>query len=251
MRRQAVTSTAEDYLKTVLKFEDKSEKASTSKVARHLEVKDSSVTDMLRKLKAAGLLEYKPYYGATLTPKGRTMALKIQRRHRLIELFLHEVMGYSWAQVHEDAEKLEHAVSDYFVECVDALLNHPVKDPHGESIPDPKGFRPDESGICLADAEIGRYTIQKVVDNTPELLAYLEEQGILPSRTLEVLEKAPFHGPLKLVLQNHHRPVHLGLEVATRIFVFPAEDGNADTPLLTKLVGKAEKSKKSSRKRCR
>ena len=136
-----ISSTAEDYLKAVLRMEDRNEKASTSSVARHLEVADASVTDMLRKLQKAGLLEYKPYYGASLTKKGRSVALKILRRHRLIELFLHEVMGYGWEEVHDEAEKLEHVVSDFFVERADSLLNHPVKDPHGEVIPDARGFR--------------------------------------------------------------------------------------------------------------
>jgi DtxR family transcriptional regulator, Mn-dependent transcriptional regulator len=220
MRKQIVSSTAEDYLKVVLKFEDRSEKASTSKVARHLEVTDSTVTDMLRKLQAAGLLEYKPYYGAALTAKGRAIALKILRRHRLIELFLHEVMGYGWEQVHDEAERLEHAVSDCFVDRIDALLNHPVKDPHGETIPDSRGFRPAEDGISLADAEIGRYTIQKVVDSVPELLAYLETEGILPTRSLSLLERAPFQGPLKLMVDGHDAPIYIGLDVAKRIFVF-------------------------------
>src|SRR5580765_3582011 len=112
MRPKTVSSTAEDYLKAVLRFEDRNEKASTSKVARHLEVTDATVTDMLRKLQTAGLLEYTPYYGVSLTARGRAIALKILRRHRLIELFLNRIMGYGWQEVHAEAEKLEHAVSD-------------------------------------------------------------------------------------------------------------------------------------------
>ena len=142
MRPKTVSSTAEDYLKAVLRFEDMNEKASTSKVARHLEVTDATVTDMLRKLQTAGLLEYTPYYGVSLTARGRAIALKILRRHRLIELFLNRIMGYGWQEVHAEAEKLEHAVSDYFVERIDALLDHPVKDPHGEVIPDIQGWSP-------------------------------------------------------------------------------------------------------------
>ena len=98
-----ISSTVEDYLKAFLRLEDMNEKASTSTVARHLSVADASVTDMLRKLQKNGLLEYKPYYGATLTTEGRRLALRILRRHRLIELFLHKVMGYGWEQVHDEA----------------------------------------------------------------------------------------------------------------------------------------------------
>jgi DtxR family transcriptional regulator, Mn-dependent transcriptional regulator len=223
VRRQTVSSTAEDYLKAVLRFEDRNEKASTSKVARHLDVTDATVTDMLRKLQAAGLLEYTPYYGVSLTARGREIALKILRRHRLIELFLNQIMGYGWQEVHEEAEKLEHAVSDYFVERIDALLNHPVKDPHGEVIPDTQGFRETENDICLAFAPLGNYTIKKVIDSGPELLTYLEKELLVPMQTITLLEKAPFQGPLKLLRSGSQAPAYIGLDVAKRIFVFPCE----------------------------
>jgi DtxR family Mn-dependent transcriptional regulator len=221
MRERAVTSTAEDYLKAVLKFEDMKEKASTSKVARRLEVSDGTVTDMLRKLQSAGLLEYKPYYGATLTPRGRAIALRILRRHRLIELFLHQIMGYGWEQVHDEAERLEHAVSDFFVERIDALMNHPAKDPHGEVIPNAQGFREPEDDLCLASAEAGTYTIRKVTSSNPELLAYLEKEGLVPTRTLSLLDRAPFEGPLKLLLTKGGTVCYIDLDVARHIFVSP------------------------------
>jgi DtxR family transcriptional regulator, Mn-dependent transcriptional regulator len=214
-----ISSTVEDYLKAVLRIEDMNEKASTSRVARHLDVADASVTDMLRKLQKAGLLEYKPYYGATLTKEGRMVALKILRRHRLIELFLHQIMGYGWEQVHEEAEKLEHVVTDFFVERVDALLNHPVKDPHGETIPDAQGFRGLQEDICLADAGIGDYTVRRVVNGTPEFLAYLEREKLFPASTFSLLDKAPFQGPLKLLLTGSKNPQYIGLEVAKSIYV--------------------------------
>jgi len=217
MREQSVSNTAEDYLKAVLKIEDRNEKASTSKVARHLEVNDSTVTDMLRKLQSAGLLEYTPYYGATLTPRGRAVALRILRRHRLIELFLHQIMGYGWEQVHEEAERLEHAVSDFFVERIDALMNYPVQDPHGEVIPDERGFRERENDVCLALAEVGDYTIKKVIDSSPELLTYLEKESLVPARSFTLLEKAPFQGPLKLRIHGTHTSSHIGLDVAKRL----------------------------------
>ena len=102
------------------------------------------------------LLEYKPYYGATLTTEGRKLALRILRRHRLIELFLHKVMGYGWEQVHDEAEKLEHVVSDLFVERIDAYLGYPDKDPHGEVIPDAKGFRNRGTRHLPASSRTGR-----------------------------------------------------------------------------------------------
>jgi DtxR family Mn-dependent transcriptional regulator len=230
MRERAVTSTAEDYLKAVLKLEDMNEKASTSNVARRLEVSDGTVTDMLRKLQSAGLLEYTPYYGAALTPRGRAVALKILRRHRLIELFLHQIMGYGWEQVHAEAERLEHAVSDFFVERIDALMNHPAQDPHGEVIPDARGFRESENDVCLALAETGKFTIKKVINASPELLTYLNKESLVPTRSLSLLEKAPFQGPLKLQLEGSRTPTYIGLDVAKCIFVCPATGRRSGKP---------------------
>lgn len=223
-KSSSVSSTVEDYLKVVLKIEDMSQKASTSRVARHLDVADASVTDMLRKLKKAGLLEYRPYYGATLTQQGRQMALRILRRHRLLELFLNQVLGYGWEQVHGEAERLEHAVSDFFVARVDALLNFPVKDPHGETIPDAQGFRQVEDDVCLAEADLGRYCIRKVSNSDPEFLAYLDRVGLLPTIEFSLQEKAPFKGPLKLLLEPNHPPIYLGLEAAKSIYVSARTD---------------------------
>jgi DtxR family transcriptional regulator, Mn-dependent transcriptional regulator len=213
-----VTGTAEDYLKAVLKIEDGRQKATTSGLARELNLADATVTDMLRKLQRAGLLEYKPYYGATLTKRGRIVALGIVRRHRLIELFLHEVLGYGWEEVHEEAEKLEHAVSDLFVERVDRLLRFPLRDPHGELIPDQNGFRPDEEDICLEDAAPGHYRIQRIVNNDSELLNYLERQSVGLGAYIELLDRAPFDGPLQLRIEGG-TTVHLGVRAAKCIFV--------------------------------
>ena len=232
-----VSSTVEDYLKAFLKLEDMNEKASTSTVARHLSVADASVTDMLRKLQKTGLLEYKPYYGATLTAEGRRLALRILRRHRLIELFLHKVMGYGWEQVHDEAEKLEHVVSDLFVERVDAYLGYPEKDPHGEVIPDAKGFRSRELDICLLRAEPGEYVIRKVTNDQPEFLAYLEKQALTPGVSFVLLEQAPFRGPLKLILAGRKLPQYLGLEAAKDIHVLPTGLSRAESDPRTKRSG--------------
>ncbi|MCI0621265.1 MAG: metal-dependent transcriptional regulator [Acidobacteria bacterium] len=217
-----ISSTVEDYLKAFLKLEDMNEKASTSNLARHLSVADASVTDMLRKLQKTGLLEYTPYYGATLTAEGRRLALRILRRHRLIELFLHQIMGYGWEQVHDEAEKLEHVVSDFFVERIDAFLGHPDKDPHGEVIPDARGFRSQELDICLLLADPGEYTVRKVTNDRPEFLAYLEKESLTPGRSFVLLERGPFHGPLKLLLDGRKEAQYFGLEAAKSIYVLPA-----------------------------
>jgi len=247
MRKSAVSSTAEDYLKAVLNLEDRHEKASTSNVARRLAVSDGTVTDMLRKLQSAGLLEYTPYRGAALTPRGRAIALKILRRHRLIELFLHRIMGYGWEQVHDEAERLEHAVSDFFVERIDALMNYPSKDPHGEVIPDARGFRESEDDISLAQAGEGRFTIRKVINASPELLTYLNKESLVPAQSFTLLEKAPFHGPLKLQLHGRMALTYVGHEVAACIFVCPADDEKR-RPLLLKQRPLARAGKKTAQR---
>ena len=192
-----VSSTVEDYLKAFLRLEDMNEKASTSTVARHLSVADASVTDMLRKLQKNGLLEYKPYYGATLTTEGRKLALRILRRHRLIELFLHKVMGYGWEQVHDEAEKLEHVVSDLFVERIDAYLGYPDKDPHGEVIPDAKGFRNEELDICLLRVEPGEYVVRKVTNDQPRVSGLPSEAIPYPGSLVSVAGESPIPRPIE------------------------------------------------------
>jgi DtxR family Mn-dependent transcriptional regulator len=218
------------------------EKANTSTVARHLSVADASVTDMLRKLQKTGLLEYRPYYGATLTVEGRSLALRILRRHRLIELFLHQVMGYGWEQVHDEAEKLEHVVSDLFVERVDAYLGHPKKDPHGEVIPDAQGFRSQELDICLLSVEPGEYIVHKVTNDQPEFLAYLQKEGLTPGAAFVLVEKAPFQGPLKLVLTGHNAPQYLGVEAAKDIHVLPAGLPRVEDDLRSRRTGQVSAS---------
>lgn len=226
-----ISSTVEDYLKAFLRLEDMNEKASTSTVARQLSVADASVTDMLRKLQKNGLLEYKPYYGATLTEEGRRLALRILRRHRLIELFLHKVMGYGWEQVHDEAEKLEHVVSDLFVERIDAYLGYPDKDPHGEVIPDAKGFRGQELDICLLAAEPGEYVVHKVINAEPEFLAYIEKESLTPGVSFQLLEKAPLQGLLKLRLSGRKEPQYLGIEAARNIYVLAVDQlDNSEIP---------------------
>ncbi|MBM3803406.1 MAG: metal-dependent transcriptional regulator [Acidimicrobiia bacterium] len=214
-----ISSTVENYLKAFLRLEDMNKKASTSTVARQLSVADASVTDMLRKLQKGGLLEYKPYYGATLTAEGRRLALRILRRHRLIELFLHKVMGYGWEEVHDEAENLEHVVSDLFVERIDAYLGYPDKDPHGESIPDATGFRNEDLDICLLAADPGEYEVHKVVNDQPEFLAYIERESLTPGTPFQLLEKGSVHGLLKLKISGRSEPQFLGIEAAKYLYV--------------------------------
>ena len=225
-----VSGSVEDYLKTVLKLEDENLRATTSQIARRLEVADPSVTDMCQRLQRAGLLRYQPYRGVKLTDRGRALALRILRRHRLIELFLQRVMGYGWAEVHPEAEKLEHVVSDLFVDRIDELLNHPTQDPHGESIPDAAGLRNPRGDTCLAEAPLGEYTVERVVKHEPAFLSYLETLHLVPSGCFHLTERLPFGGPLKVVPGGDRTPRYIGLEAAGSIFVIPRP--SADTKFL-------------------
>ena len=147
-------------------------------------------------------------------------------------------MGYGWEQVHDEAEKLEHVVSDLFVERIDAYLGYPDKDPHGEVIPDAKGFRSRELDICLLRAEPGEYVIRKVTNDQPEFLAYLEKQALTPGASFVLLEKAPFQGPLKLILAGRKLPQYLGLEAAKDIHVLPVGLSRAESIRVPSGVGR-------------
>jgi len=219
-----VTGVAEDYLKAVLKIEESDQRASTSGVARVLNLADATVTDMLRKLQQAGLLEYRRYHGASLTRKGREVALKVRRRHRLIELFLHEVLGYRWDEVHDEAEQLEHVVSERFVERIDGLLEHPKRDPHGALIPDASGFSPTEVDAALSEAKPGEYLVQRITDEKPDFLRYLEELALFPGTRLNLIGRSPFGGPVTLQVGEALTPVYLGPEAAAKVFVVSAEE---------------------------
>jgi DtxR family Mn-dependent transcriptional regulator len=166
------------------------------------------------------------------SPQCRKPAIKVtdawvatvsKRRRRLVELFLQQILGYGWGEVHEEAERLEHVVSDTFIERLDTLLNYPDKDPHGEAIPDAQGFRTAEDDVCLAEAGVGEYTIRRVTGGEPRFLAYLEKAKLVPGKKFVLLEKAPFQGPLKVLVSGIRTANYIGLEAAKRIYVSQAQ----------------------------
>src|SRR5699024_1204357 len=147
---------------------------------------------MIKRLAKMGLVKYQSYKGATLTPAGRKIALEIIRHHRLLELYLLEVMGYSWDEVHEEAEKLEHHISEQFEDKIADLLDNPTHDPHGDPIPTKEGFIPETEAMPLVEAdEGGTYIINRVKDQEPAHLRYLEKEGLLPGVKLQVQQRAP------------------------------------------------------------
>jgi DtxR family transcriptional regulator, Mn-dependent transcriptional regulator len=182
------SSSVGDYLKAIWEIAG-SGVASTKDVATRLSVSSASVTNMFGRLQEMGLVEYERYHGASLTGPGLGEALRLVRRHRLIETFLMEHLGYSWQDVHKEAERLEHAVSDEFTERLAELLGHPGRDPHGDPIPAADGSLAPEVSKPLSEAEVGqRVRIIKVSDANPSILNHLGERGLVPGAALDVKE---------------------------------------------------------------
>ena len=216
-----LSQAVEDYLKTIYKLQDRSDTVSTSDIARSMDVSSASVTNMVKRLAQLNLVEYESYRGVSLTDTGEKVALEIIRHHRLLELYLREVMGYSWDKVHEEAEHLEHHISEEFEDKLDELLGYPTHDPHGDPIPTREGEIADVTTDPLADVQPGQSVrIQRVSDRDPEMLSYLEEIGLLPGTSVEIVDKAPFHGPITIRVGSDEQV--LGHRIASNIFVKPA-----------------------------
>ena len=163
--------------------------ASTNELSSRLSVAPASVTNMLKRLQEMGLVEYERYRGASLSEKGLVEALRLVRRHRLIETFLVEHLGYSWQDVHEEAERLEHAVSDEFTERLAEFLGYPDRDPHGAPVPAADGTLPPEDSRSLTEAEAEeRVVVSRVENREAAALSYLGERGLVPGRLLRVRE---------------------------------------------------------------
>lgn len=164
-----------------------------SVLATRLGLRPSTISDAVRKLASQSLVEHTPYGAISLTPEGRVNALAMVRRHRLIETFLVQVLQYSWDQVHEEAEHLEHAVSDFMVDRIDEILGHPSRDPHGDPIPQPDGTIESPDARTLQEIPTGsRVCVERISDDDPELLQYLADQNIGIGSELTLEPGAPF-----------------------------------------------------------
>ena len=188
------SSSVGDYVKALWEIAGTGA-ASTKDVASRLSVSPASVSNMFVRLQEMGLVEYERYRGATLTERGREEALRLVRRHRLIETFLLEHLGYSWQEVHEEAERLEHAVSDGFTERLAEFLDHPDHDPHGGPIPTADGSLAPDDSFPLSEAVAGqRVRIFEVSDENSPMLDYLGERDLIPGRLLSVREVRALDG---------------------------------------------------------
>ncbi|HEX9800604.1 MAG TPA: metal-dependent transcriptional regulator [Thermoanaerobaculia bacterium] len=219
------TSTVEDYLKRILLEQERhggGERVPTGQIATALAVTPGTVTSMLKALAESGLVDYEAYAGAGLTKAGRQLALHVLRRHRLLELFLVEVVGLDWSEVHAEAERLEHAVSDRVVERIDELLGHPEVDPHGDPIPSAKGVVERAELVALDRLEVGRRArIGRIADQDADFLRLLERAGLRPGTRVRVAAREELADSLELDLGRGRRTV-LGLRAAGKIFVEPA-----------------------------
>ncbi len=212
------SSSVGDYLKAIWETAG-SGVASTKDVARRLSVSSASVTNMFGRLQEMGLVRYERYRGATLTRRGFVEALRLVRRHRLIETFLMTHLGYSWQDVHEEAERLEHAVSDEFTERLAELLGHPDRDPHGDLIPTVDGTLVPERSISLGEAVPGQHVrIVKVSDESASILNHLGERGLTPGHALGIKEVRALDGVV--IVEDEGGKEHaLGENLARAIFV--------------------------------
>lgn len=214
-----LSQAVQDYLKAIYKLQG-SKPVSTTELAKELNVSGASVTGMLKRLSTMGLVEYNSYHGAKLTPTGEKVALETIRFHRLLELYLKEKLNYPLDKVHEEACRLEHFISEEFIERVNQILGDPKFDPHGHPIPTKEGKIEALEEIPLSEGELGKtYIISHLEDDNPELLGYLESLGMLPDTRIEILEKSPFYGPISLKIEKSRKTHTIGYEVAKRIFL--------------------------------
>ncbi len=214
----------EDYLKAVWSLQQTETPVATSRIAERLGLSPAAVTAMVKRLAEQNLLRHEPYYGVRLTAAGELAALRIVRRHRVLELFLVEVLGYEWDRVHDEAERLEHAASDELIERLARLLGEPERDPHGAAIPSAEGEMDQALYPALSEMQPGESTrVLEVEVEEPEQLRYLGSMDLYPGAEVEVRSKQPFEGPISLVVNGE--PQVISHSLARRIRVRADAEG--------------------------
>ena len=215
-----LTRSVEDYLKAIYQFSEAGEPVTTTAIAEQLGVAAPSVSGMVKRLAEQGLVLHEPYKGVTLTRTGKREALRMLRRHRLIEAYLVERLGYTWDTVHDEAERLEHAVSDDLVSRMAEALGDPRFDPHGDPIPNAEGAMEVRATVPLPDiAEGETVTIVRVDTESGDRLRWFADNGLIPGAVVKVLEHQPFSGPVTL-MRGRHRQV-VGRDLASQLLCVP------------------------------
>jgi DtxR family transcriptional regulator, Mn-dependent transcriptional regulator len=209
----------EDYLKTIYMLAEMDSPVSTSRIAEARAVKPASVTSMIQRLHKLNLVHYEKHYGVTLTPAGEKIALEVLRHHRLIELYLIEALGFSWDEVHEQAEVLEHVISEKLEERIAAALGYPTLDPHGDPIPARDGTIVQMETQPLASLPLNRTAfVARILDDAnSEMLRYLADLGLTPGAALLVVQREPFDGPL--TIQVDDKTAVVGHQLAQSVLV--------------------------------
>ena len=213
------SQSVQDFLKTVYRLQQETDRVSTNTLADALNITAPSVTDMAQRLVEEGTVDYRKYKGIRLTDNGETVALKMLRRHRLIELYLVKGLGYELHEVHDEAEALEHTVSDRFIEAIAAKLDHPEFDPHGDPIPDVAGVMPQRDTQPLSTLPLHTPSrICRFLIENPDMLQHTQERGLTLDVQLEVLARDPFEGPITLKMRDGKEMI-IGHSIASVILV--------------------------------
>jgi DtxR family Mn-dependent transcriptional regulator len=228
-KRSGLSRSVEDYLKAIYSLSEGDGAVSTSAIADALQVQPASVTGMIKRLAEAGYLEHIPYRGVELTAHGSREALRILRRHRILETYLTERLGYPWEDVHREAERLEHAASDELIERMAAALKDPSHDPHGAPIPTPAGEIEVTESCTLAELSPGDFgQVRAVRDDDSEGLLTAEAAGLIPGARLRVISRTLSPPGLSLELEGGETgPLQLEMEIAGRIYMILEDPGGA------------------------
>jgi DtxR family Mn-dependent transcriptional regulator len=211
-RRSTFTQSQEDYLKALYHLHGDTRPVPTRDLAQRLGISSPSVSEMVTRLTAQGLVEHDRYRGQQLTREGRKVALELVRHHRLLEMFLVQVLGYHWDEVHDEAERLEHVISERMEQRIFDLLGRPELDPHGHAIPSLAGKVRAESKRTLNESRAGeKLIVQGVSDDDPAKLRELERRGLLPGTHIEVIAASEYEGPIEIRIRGKRVSVPLGL----------------------------------------
>lgn len=214
----ALTGQAEDYLKAIYELEQRGAPAGTNDIAARLRIAPASVTGMVQRLARLGLVESERYKGTRLTDAGRLAALQLIRRHRIIESYLVQRLGFGWEDVHEEAERLEHAASDELIARMAESIGNPTEDPHGAPIPSADGTIDEIHLSSIADMRAGaKATVMRMSDRDPDFLRYLDGLGIRPGARVCVIERGPFDGPITIDVDGAIQMI--GTNSAARVFI--------------------------------
>ena len=215
-----LTISTQDYLKNIYELTENGDNASTNALAEKLKISAPSVTGMIKKLSSATppLVEYQKHQGVSLTKDGKRAALEVIRHHRLLEMWLVQTLGYSWDEVHEEAERLEHVISEDFERRIAAAMGHPIRDPHGDLIPTEDLTMPEDQSMPLSALRAGETAnILRVKASDPDLLRFLEKLDLTPGTQIKVTDYSSFDH--NITIKIGRKSVVLGLNITSQIFV--------------------------------